>query len=207
MDGTMVESEMLHYHAYKEILSTLGAQLSLEDYFHAWGSDKDMCMRFVEKFHLSVSLEELLNRKNKTFREVYLQKVTPQPGLMDLLKKLRQENYSLAVCSSAQMHDIEIVLNTISAKKFFDQIVSAESVEHGKPAPDCYLLTAEKLGVNPSDCLVIEDAPKGVAAAKAADMKCFVIPSIGLEKADFTGADRVLENLSQVPNYLQGLTS
>ena len=198
MDGLMVESEMLHYQAYKEVLAQFGITLTLEDYFIAWGSDKDMCMRFVEKFHTPISAAELLEQKNTLFRQVYIYKVTPQQGLLDLLRTLKESHYLLAVCSSSQMHEIEIVLKAIGARQFFDQVISAESVENGKPAPDCYLLTAQKLAVEPADCLVLEDAPKGVAAAKAAEMKCFAIPSTGLETADFSKADNIFKNLGEV---------
>jgi HAD superfamily hydrolase (TIGR01509 family) len=198
MDGLMVESEMLHYQAYKEVLSQFGVTLTLEDYFAAWGSDKDMCIRFAEKFRTPISFEQLLEQKNTLFREVYIYKVTPQKGLLDLLRTLKENHYLLAVCSSSQMYEIEIVLKAVGARDFFDQIVSAESVENGKPAPDCYLLTAKKLGVDPADCLVLEDAPKGVAAAKAAHMRCFAIPSIGLETADFTKADKIFKTLNEI---------
>src|SRR3989344_6314558 len=189
MDGLMVESEMLHYQAYKEVLAPFGIGLTMENYFAAWGNDKDMCIRFAQKFGIPISSNELLEQKNKLFRQVYIYKVTPQKGLLDLLRTLDENHYLLAVCSSSQMHEIEIVLKAIGVRDFFDQVISAESVENGKPAPDCYLLTAKKLGVEPADCLVLEDAPKGVAAAKAAEMKCFAIPSTGLETADFSKAD------------------
>lgn len=198
MDGLMVESEMLHYQAYKKVLDRFGIGLTLNDYFVAWGSDKDMCARFVEKFHIPTSREELLEQKNKLFREMYIYKVTPQEGLLDLLRILQKNHYLLAACSSSQIHEIQTVLKAIGARQFFDQVVSAESVENSKPAPDCYLLVAQKLGVQSIDCLVLEDAPKGVTAAKAAGMQCFAIPSTGLETADFSKADKILKSLKEV---------
>ena len=202
MDGLMVESEMLHYQAYKEVLAQLGIELALQDYFAVWGSDKDMCLRFVEKFRIPISQMELLEQKNKLFKEMYIYKVTPQEGLLDLLRTLRENHYLLAVCSNSQMHEIKIVLKTIGVEHFFDQIISAESVKNGKPAPDCYLLAAQKLNVQPADCLVLEDAPKGVTAAKAAGMQCFAIPSTGLEAVDFSNTDKVLKNLKEVYSFL-----
>lgn len=203
MDGLMIDSERLHYQAYQEVLKTCGIDFTLEQYLDFWGSDKDICRRIVEKLKPNLSEQTLLEEKNKLFRDVYIHEVTPQPGLFKLLEFLKSKNYPMAVASSSQMHEIKIVLETIGVINYFKEIVSAESVEHGKPAPDCYLLAAKKIGVEPEHCLVLEDAPKGVKAAKAAGMMCFAVPGMGFALEQFSIADKVFgRGLDEVKKYL-----
>lgn len=198
MDGTMIDSEMMHFNAYRQALAGLDLEFNQKDYWRFWGPDKDMCKKITEEFDVKVIWEELLEMKNKIFRENSLPTVKPQKGLMNLLEKLKNDGYLLAVASTSQIHEIEIVLNKLKIRHFFNEITSAESVKNGKPAPDIYLLAAEKLGVLPEDCLVLEDAPKGVSAAKNANMKCYAIPNQEVNHHDFTKADKILESLEEV---------
>lgn len=193
----MVDSEPLHYQAYRQVLADIGVELTMDDYLHFWGSDKDMCGRIVEKFDIPFSWQEILERKNKLFREVFIHRAIPQNGLLELLEQLKRK-YLMAVVSSSQMYEIKTILSTIGATDFFYHIISAESVEHGKPAPDCYLLAAKTLGIHPVDCLALEDSPKGVRAAKSAGMLCWAIPEKEMTSQDFSTADKVLESLSDV---------
>ncbi|HUO56008.1 MAG TPA: HAD family phosphatase [Candidatus Paceibacterota bacterium] len=203
MDGLMVESEPLHFEAYKRVLGEWGHTLELETYFLFWGSDIDMSERMARAFNTVISHEEICMRKNAVFREVFIHQVTAQKGLLKLLKRLQENRYLLAVVSSSQLSDIETILKAINAAAFFTEIISAEAVENGKPAPDCYLRAAEKLNVAPSRCLVLEDSPRGVLAAKRAGMKCYAIPSRGFEEADFDAADKIVKSLDEVWTLLK----
>ncbi|MGH2638486.1 MAG: HAD family hydrolase [Rhabdochlamydiaceae bacterium] len=202
VDGLMIDSEPLHFQAYKQVLADFGIEFTMEHYLQVWGSDKDMCLRIVESFKIPLSWQELLDRKNELFRKSFIHQVTPKKGLLELLLQLKGK-YFTAVVSSSQLHEINTVLKTIGVTQFFSKIISAESVEHGKPSPDCYLLAAEKLGVVPADCLALEDSPKGVAAAKAAGMACWAIPGGEMKNQDFSVADKILESLTEVYTTLK----
>ena len=203
MDGTIVDSEVLHFDAYSRVMDAFGKKITKDDYWRLWGTDTDMCERFVLEFRLAITSEELLELKNKTFREDSLPKIKTRHGLLELLKNLKKDGYLLAVASSSQAHEIKVVLENLKITRFFNQVASAESVKYGKPAPDIYLLAAKSLNVQPEDCLVLEDAPQGVLAAKSAGMKCFAIPSQEIKDQDFSKADKVLDNLEEVYHLLK----
>ena len=155
----------------------------------------------MAKYGLSLSIEDLLGRKSDLYKEL-LGEVKPQVGLEELLNFLQAENYKMAIASSSQLEEIKTIANNLKVNSYFDGYFSAEQVGNGKPAPDVYLLAAKKLGVKPEECLVLEDAPKGVQAGKTAKMLCFAIPSENTKNGDFSLADRVLNSLSEVFNEI-----
>jgi len=94
------------------------------------------------------------------------------PGIKEALKQLKGEGYLLAVASSSPAYAIKDALKSLDMEKYFTVVMSGDYVEHPKPAPDTFLVTAEKLGMKPEDCLVVEDSTNGGGAARAAGMKC-----------------------------------
>jgi len=205
MDGTMVDTETLHCQAYINSLEKFGKKFTEEDYWRLWATDKEMCKKIVLELILQTTWENLLQLKNRNFKESLIGNLRPQKGLMELLKKLKGDGYLMAVASSAQIEEIETILSAIKIKDYFSILASAESVEHGKPAPDIYLFTANQLRVLPEKCLVLEDAPKGVLAAKSANMKCFAIPNKAVKNGDFSMADKILESLQEVYPLLKDI--
>ena len=105
-------------------------------------------------------------------------KVKFMKGAPELMKFLKNKNIKMALASGSSMGSIVHHLTEVDALDSFDVIVSGKEVEHGKPAPDIFLLTAERLGVPPEECFVFEDSANGVKAAHAAGMKCIGIPDV-----------------------------
>ena len=127
----------------------------------------------------------------------------PIDGIRELLAELKALNIPAAIASSSPPVFIKAVLRKFDLLDHFECVVSGEEVERGKPAPDVYLKAAELLGVKPQDCMVLEDARHGVAAAKAAGMKCigFVNPNSGNQ--DLSQADYVVHAVSEVAQICQ----
>jgi beta-phosphoglucomutase len=121
------------------------------------------------------------------------------PGAKELLAALHAAGYRQALGSSAPPQNLEVIVALLGLAPHLEAVVSGETVAHGKPAPDIFLAAARALGVPPARCLVIEDAPAGVAAAHAGGMKCLAVrrsgqpPSPGL-----AAADHVADNLTAV---------
>lgn len=199
MDDLMIDSESFHFNSYREVLGGFGVSLTLRHYVsYCLGiSDKDICKVLLENFNIPVAKNELLRLKNKVFRKKYMRKITPKKGLFSLLKNLKNKKYSLAVASGSQIEEIKEITQNLKIHHFFDTIVSADFVKHGKPAPDIFLFTAEKMNKNPEECLVLEDSLSGLIAAKKAQMKCYVIPNRTKDK-DFSSADKILDSLDDV---------
>lgn len=206
MDGLMIDSEPVHFQAFNTVFNQFGLQFSKEENTKYIGMpDIDEAKDMVAKYPLPITAEELVKRKQTVLRRLFSKAIIPQPGLMELLGKLQERKYKIGIASSSALEEIESVVNGLKINKYIDVYCSAEQVKKGKPAPDVYFLAAQKLAVQPQDCLVLEDAPNGVRAGKAAGMQVFAIPSQYTKEGDFTKADKVLNNLLEVLKFLDTL--
>ncbi len=119
----------------------------------------------------------------------------PMEGAVELLTALKAAGVPVGLCSNSPRGFVDRAIAAADVAHFFDTIVTAEDVEHGKPAPDPYLEAARRLGADPANCVALEDSPPGAASAAAAGMTVYVIPSF--EEADFAGAaDSVFTSLA-----------
>lgn len=124
----------------------------------------------------SEPVEELLARRQRYFDEICLTTaLEPMPGVREVVRALQERGIPLAITTSAVREAIEMILPRIDLRDAFTLIVDGGDVQHGKPDPECYLLTARRLGVAPADCVVFEDAALGVLAAKRAGMFCVAV--------------------------------
>jgi HAD superfamily hydrolase (TIGR01509 family) len=146
-------------------------------------------------FGPDVPLEDLLaiaEEKESAFRDIVRAKVPLAPGIISLLKALKQLGVKLAVGSSGPRENVELVVNSGGLSAYFDALIDGSQVKCGKPAPDCFLIAAKRTNVAPAACAVIEDAPVGIRAAKAAGMFAVGVatthPEAELKEA---GADQV----------------
>ncbi len=206
MDGLMVDSEPMHYEAVNRVLARYGVELSrVENARYVGVPDVDTFADLVERYGLPVSSATLVAEKRATYLELIGGRVAAQPGLYPLLDRLAADEYVLAVASSSPMVEIELILGRLGVKERFRGCFSAEQVARGKPAPDLFLHAASQVGAQPAECLVLEDAPSGVRAAKSAGMICFAVPSEAARSGDFSPADRVLVSLDEVYPALAAL--
>ena len=202
MDGLMIDSEPFHCQAFDKVFREFGRELTEEENLKYVGiADKDATKDMIERFKLPISAEDLANRKQKAYLE-YLQEIVAQPGLQELLESLQNAGYKKAIASSSMLSEIEAVMNALTIRQYFETYCSAQQVEHGKPAPDVFLFAAEQLGIPAEQCLVLEDAPSGIMAARAAGMLSIAIPSRETMEKDFSGATVRLASLSEVFEYL-----
>ncbi len=127
-----------------------------------------------------------VERFSKEAREYIIKHlvVKYKTGGEELLKFLRTNNVKMAIASGSSRESIDHHLNEVGATNFFDAIVPGTDVENGKPSPDIFLLAAQKMGVDPKDCYVLEDSPNGIIAGHSAGMKCIGIPDVVEFKAD-----------------------
>lgn len=176
MDGVIVNSEPHHERAFHETLEQLGyPNLGGLTFAHYVGrSDHELLADFIARHQPPQALPELLALKRARVIGMLRAARPIFAGLPELVGKLA-EHHSLAVASGSEHSVIQAVLSLSGLHPFFSAIVSSSDVQHGKPAPDIFLRTAELLGVEPSDCVVIEDSRPGVAAGLAAGMQVIAI--------------------------------
>ncbi|MFH0863711.1 MAG: HAD family phosphatase [Candidatus Gottesmanbacteria bacterium] len=207
MDGLMIDSEPFHRKAFNKVFQEYGKELTEEDNskYYIGISDIDAVEDMIKRFSLPLSPEELVERKQTAYKKLVASHIIPQNGLLNLLKNLQKNGYKKVIASCSMFNEIELIINNLKINKYINGYFSAEQVENGKPAPDLFLFAAEKMRTLPKDCLVLEDAPSGINAAKVAGMKSFAIPSKETKGKDFSKATKVLDNLNEVYDNLKNL--
>ncbi|HEX3267813.1 MAG TPA: HAD family phosphatase [Gaiellaceae bacterium] len=171
-NGTLSDDEGVQCAIFRELFAEQGRPLSEREYFDglAGRSDPEIVERWLGTNHPAAA--EVLERRVQLFRERVGDGSTVPPHVREAV--LRAERARLAIVSGAARSEVETVLRAASLD-VFDVIVSAEDVTRGKPDPEGYLLALEQLGVQAADAVAIEDAPPGVAAAKAAGLRCVAV--------------------------------
>jgi beta-phosphoglucomutase len=173
MDGVLVNSMEFHYQAYREVLSEFGRDLSREEYLGSLiGLRNYVILRRLLGDLPPEEIERLAVAKEAAFRRRVAGNVQPLPGAAELVRRGRVAGLKQAIVSSTPCENIELVVDSLGLASMFDAIVGEEDAERGKPDPEGFLVAAERLSVPPADCVVIEDAPEGIAAGKAAGMGC-----------------------------------
>lgn len=198
-DGTLSDTEPLHCLAYQQVVSTLGASFTEQDYRQFLGvTDRVIIETLIGNHQLSISPEQLLAEKEALLIELIKKRATLRPGVLKLLKAAQRLHIKCAVASSATLGAIELVLSILQIGNYFQAIASGEEVAHSKPTPDVFLLAAQRLNVPPERCLVIEDSLNGVLAAKAAGMYCLAVACESTKYQDHSAADLRLDTLDQL---------
>jgi len=197
MDGVLVNSMEYHYQAYREVLSDFGRDLSREEYLGSLiGLRNYVILRHLLGDLPPEEIERLMATKEAAFRRRVAGNVEPLPGAAKLVRRAHEAGLKQAIVSSTPCENIELVVNSLGLASMFDTLVGEEDAQHGKPDPEGFLVAAERLSVPPVDCVVIEDAPEGIAGGKAAGMRCIgVTTTRPAEKLEAAGADLVIPTL------------
>lgn len=189
LDGVIVDTAHYHYIAWKRLASELNVNLTIDQNERLKGVSRMRSLEIIlELGNLSFSEEEkekLATRKNDWFVE-YIESIRPQeifPGVKEFILELKDKGIKVALASSSK--NAKRVVELLEVNNLFETIVDGTMITHTKPHPEIFLLAASRLGVPPAECVVLEDAEAGVAAAIAAGMKCVGIGSVEqLGKAD-----------------------
>ena len=189
LDGVILDSAEEHRQAWHRLAREEGVPFTDADFWTTFGKRNNDIFAAIWNRPLSPEeVQALADRKEAYFRELIRKSAAFLPGAMELMRGLHEVGFRQALASSTPMVNIALMSDVLGLKRFLDVFVSGESVAHGKPAPDLFLKAASELGIEPSRCLVIEDAVAGVEAAHAAGMHCIAVACNrdlpGLRKAD-----------------------
>jgi HAD superfamily hydrolase (TIGR01509 family) len=179
LDGTLTDSVHAHYLKHKRIGEILGYSLS-EKYFHesANGMDaKDFLPPLLKYYGLDPKkyVNKALKLHHELTNEEFFSQIKLFPHVLALLKKLKKEDFVLAIASSSPADMVIPTLKKFSLETFFDCVVTGDDVERTKPNPAIFLLARKKLGIQKSNCVVVEDSVKGVESAKRAGIQCICL--------------------------------
>ena len=202
LDDLMVNSDPLHVQTDELLLEEHGhkfAELPKELRSGFIGMRvTDILKEIVKYLNLNVDLDSLYQKRTEIFLKLVKEKLEAMPGLNESLELFKTNGFKIALASSGAKEYINLVLDKFNIKKIFDVIVSGDDVKSGKPHPETYLITSEKLGVKPKKCLVLEDSTKGIESAKSAGCKCIAIINPYTPTQDNSKADIVLNSLNEI---------
>jgi len=202
MDGTLVDSERIHWQAWKKTLASYGAGLpEYRDFKKYVGvSDEQMAMEFISSGALSVSQNQLVADKCSAYHEL-IPYIELLPGVAPMLHSFNGRCL-MAVASSSPHQEVAAILAHHGLSVCFETVVGGDMVERKKPDPEIYLLVVSRLGVAPADCVAFEDSQSGIAAADSAGLATVAIPHAMSIDHDFSRADAVLASLEDVDDVL-----
>jgi beta-phosphoglucomutase family hydrolase len=194
LNGTMIHDMEYHTRAWQSLLNNdLGGNFTWDEVkTQMYGKNQELLVRVFgpDKF-TEAEMGSLSVEKEKRYQQEYRPHLQLLPGLMEFLEEAHQRQIPMAIGSAAIMFNIDFVLDNLNIRHYFSAIVSADDVTLSKPHPETFLKAAEQLQVAPADCLVFEDVPKGVEAAKNAGMQTVVLTTTH-EEAEFDALDNVL---------------
>lgn len=203
VDGTLVDTAELHFQAWVEVAREMDKPFTRADFAATFGRRNPEIIREMFGSHYTDQEIDALGRhKEILYRNAASRLgVDLLPGVRSLLEGLREEKFRQAVGSSAPRDNLDLILKLTGIEHFFTAIVAMEDTQRGKPDPQVFQVAAERLGTPPGGCVVIEDAPAGVQAARAGGMKCIAVRFVGHhDEATLrgAGANLVVQSLSEV---------
>lgn len=200
VDGVIIDSADQHRRAWMQMAAEQGFPYDEADFWATFGMrNADIIPRVFAIHEPAERIAALADRKEAIYRELLAAEATALPGARELMQALHAAGYHQALGSSAPEENIRTIVALLELAPFLDATVSGETVARGKPAPDIFLAAAARLGLQPNHCLVIEDAPAGVAAAHAGGMRCIAVRRAGLPDAPgIEAAEYVADSLREV---------
>ncbi len=211
MDGLMLDTERIAHRAWQQALSDWGYPLPFEVYLNVIGRNSASARQvFREAFGAEIPIEEIIARKQQYVDEVILRDgIALRPGLLELLDWLDTQSWPRAVGSSTAYRYVELRLRLAGIAGRFPIFAGGDEVAQGKPAPDIFLLAAERLGVEPTRCFVLEDSDAGIQAAHTAGMLPLMVPDMKPpSETSFKLAGGIFKSLFDVKDFLEkGITA
>lgn len=200
MDGLMVNTEPIQSKGFELLLREYGKKPihHSNGLVHSVGKTGS-CAELKIQYHINEDLDILKQKRQQYYQKVLrTEDIKPMPGLFQLLKLLKQNNFKIAVGTLSFLEDINVIFTKLKILSYFDVFVTCEDVENGKPAPDVYLKVAERLNFKPIEFIVLEDSESGVSAGKSAGMKVIAVPNKYTKDHDFSKADLIVSSLAEI---------
>jgi HAD superfamily hydrolase (TIGR01509 family) len=199
LDGTILEDEDEYGRAFNKVLKTLGVETGNPLPQTRGIGVEDNWPILIKKYNITISKTPAVLAKET--QEAYLSEIseiTVRPGFMDFEESLRNAGVKIGLATSNSWEVTDRVLTAINLQGIFDVITTREEAAHSKPDPDLFTITSDKLGMERYECLVIEDAPSGVEAARRAGMKVVAIADKVEDETVLSKADLTVENFSEI---------
>jgi len=195
LDGTLVDSEEYHWISWRDTMAEEAAPVTRAQFVETFGLRNDEILpEWLGPGATAERIQRVSGAKEVLYRELVRSgDLRPLPGAAEWVQRLREEGWRQAIASSAPRENVDVVLEALGLARSFDAVVSAEDVTAGKPDPQVFLKAAQRLGLAPARCVVVEDSAAGVEGARRAGMK-----SIGVSRNGRLAADLGVRSLADL---------
>ncbi len=205
MDGLMIDSERLYFDVEKQIARRYGKKVKDETLWRMMGRRPiEGLTIFVRELGLPLDPAEAVKIRNDLMREKMKQDLLPMPGLFHIINAFYGQ-LKLAVSTGAPQEFLDIAVDKLGIRDKFDVLLASDDIRRGKPDPEIFLKTCERLGVAPGKAIVLEDSENGVIAGKRAGSTVIAVPSEHTRGQDFSQADFIAANLFEAEKYIRSL--
>jgi HAD superfamily hydrolase (TIGR01509 family) len=198
MDGVLVDSYAPHFQSWKRLYNEFGIDYSEADFATDFGqTSRDILRRRWHEELTDESFREIDDRKEGYYREIIRENFPAMDGASELIEALAADGFAMAVGSSGPPENVQLAIEKLQSGRLISAKVTGADVKRGKPDPQVFLMAAERLGVPPASCAVIEDAVHGVEAARRAGMTAIALTGTST-RADLAAADLVIDSLREL---------
>jgi len=200
MDGVLVDSYRAHWESWHFMADELGKGLTEEQFVTTFGrtSREIIAAHWGEGCLTPDEIAEFDRRKEALYRELVERDFPAMDGATELIRELSAAGFKLAVGSSGPPENVALAVDRLKAGQLFNALITGRDVQRGKPDPQVFLLAADRMGVSPANCAVVEDAPVGIAAANAAGMASIALLSTGHTAASVQAAKLIVNSLREL---------
>lgn len=203
LDGLLVDSEPINFEADSVLLSEFGVNYTKEDHQNVLGRPIIAGLEFyIKRFGLKISIPEMIEKRKK-HQLILIPKIKLMPGAIEALNLCRERELKLALATSGFREYAEEVIKNCGVADYFEVTLTADDVKNGKPDPEIFLLSARKLGLSPSECLVLEDSLAGVTAGLAAGCRVIAVPTIYAKGIIYPKEATIKKDLFEAIEYLK----
>lgn len=206
LDGLLIDSEVISYQLYQDLLGQYGYSFTIEDYAQNYSGKTALgnMAAIIKRFQLPISVQEGLDFVFSREEEYFIKGVALKSGAKDLLDYLKKSKCKIVLASSSTRERALFALEQHKIEKYFDEMVFGAEVKKGKPNPDIFLKACEKAKVKPEDCFVLEDSEAGIQAAFSANIPVICVPDMKKPEDRFQEmTEAILPSLLEVMPYLE----
>lgn len=206
-DGVLVDTEHLYRDATREILATIGAHVTDEQYRDLFLTQNSGAWHLAAELgHSDSSIAAMRHQRDLRYAELLGARNLAIEGVEEVLAELHGR-YSMAVVTSSQRGHFEIIHAQTGFLRYFDFVLAREDYGNSKPDPEPYLAAIARLRLAAGDCIAVEDTPRGLIAATAAGLRCVVIPNALTLGGDFAAAHKVIDSVRELPRLIEEIST
>jgi len=205
-DGVLVDTEYLFFLANKALLNNYNLDVTVEEYFDWYLNQNRGVWHLFEQIDMHEDeFPALRETRNQIFQNIIQnEKDLTIPGIQPVLQAMHQK-VQMGIVTSAYKENFDVIHSKVPLRQYFDFVLTSEDYEQCKPSPEPYLLGLDKMGLAPDECIVVEDSPRGLQAAIAANIRCIVLRHEMTKSFNFDGAYRVVSSTRELHEVLDEL--